>query len=479
MNLYESVNKSLKEPAKLNEAGEWDDYDEDNIASKNHLTEIAKYISKKVPNGYYDEARGFDAYRGPYAYVSSDITGGELWYGETDEQFQLDTSYGWIVGNKDTLVKALSDEAYLSQLVEETKKYADSLNEAAGDRYIVKKYEGVGAPYGIWDTQTKKYVHRGEKKNLEKECKERNDKDKEKKLKEAEASGNRDLYIKALNAYIKTAISDDKEMIDPEKDPGSLEYLNSLTEEDINNIANEIVDSYDFEFEWENDILEFVYEYKRKKGNTSYNTNESQKLKESASSYETILDKAVEIEDYNGNTIMGFLVGTDGKIEKYYDCDIADEDDDYLFNSGKNLVRIQSNRNGGDMFEEAESEDVWGKIDDLMYTLLHHNKNYTKEQYNSLLDLEELLEEIKKGPKKESALNEREEERSWSDDGKFLNMREMVARALENNIHDKEFTDEEIDQIFGEVVDEDPHMEEIYMEIERQALEVAKKYRGE
>ena len=181
----------------------------------------------------------------------------------------------------------------------------------------------------------------------------------------------------------------------------------------------------------------------------------------------------------------------------------------------------------------------WEKIDDLMYMLLHHNKNYTNEQYYGLLELEELLDQVRPKKKvKESSLysnlsqslkeagngsyiiktvdwesdpikadskaeamdifanefdndlntyfkavsqnlNEREEERSWSDDGKFLNMREMVARALENNVHDKEFTDEEIDQIFGEVADNDQSMEEIYMEIENQALEAAKKFRGE
>lgn len=261
------------------------------------------------------------------------------------------------------------------------------LNEAPGDRYQIRKYDGVGAPYGIWDTQAKKFVHKGEKEAydkdgnrkespLERECRKRNEKDK------------------------------------------------------------------------------------------------ASKLKESDSSYETILDKAIEIEDYNGNTIMGFLVGADGKIEKYYDCDIADEDDDYLFNSGKNLVRIQSNRNGGDMFEEAESGDLWEKIDNLMYKLLHNNKNYNKEQYYGLLELEELLEEVRKGPKKESALNEREEERAWSEDGKYLNMKEMVARALESAYPDTEFTDEGIEFVYGTIVDEDPYMEEIFDLLQKQAMEI-------
>lgn len=119
-------NNELTESVKLNEAGEWDDYDEDNIASKNNLTDVAKYIADNVPGGYYKDARGFDAYQGPYAYVKSDLTGGELWYGETNELFQLETGYGWILGDKDELVKALSDKDYLLKLVEETKKYIEA-----------------------------------------------------------------------------------------------------------------------------------------------------------------------------------------------------------------------------------------------------------------------------------------------------------------------------------------------------------------
>lgn len=55
----------------------------------------------------------------------------------------------------------------------------------------------------------------------------------------------------------------------------------------------------------------------------------------------SVLDKVIEIEDYDGNTIMAFQVDNSGKIVKYMDCDIADEDVDYLFNTDKILVRIQ------------------------------------------------------------------------------------------------------------------------------------------
>lgn len=111
---------------KLNEAGEWDDYDEDNIASKEYLTDIAKEIADNVPGGYYQDAVGFDAYQGPYAVVGSDIDGGDLWYYECDDLFELETSCGWIVGSKDELIAALSDKDYLLKLVEETKKLIES-----------------------------------------------------------------------------------------------------------------------------------------------------------------------------------------------------------------------------------------------------------------------------------------------------------------------------------------------------------------
>ena len=66
-----------------------------------------------------------------------------------------------------------------------------NLNESPGDRYHIKKYDDPIAPYGIWDTQKRKFVSRGEKDSLEKECKKRNEKykvEKEKKnLKESDS----------------------------------------------------------------------------------------------------------------------------------------------------------------------------------------------------------------------------------------------------------------------------------------------------
>lgn len=86
---------------------------------------------------------------------------------------------------------------------------------------------------------------------------------------------------------------------------------------------------------------------------------------------------------------------------------------------------------------------------------------------------------IEEGQKLKEA--ERKEESSWSSDGKSLNLREMVARALENNLHgedEKYINDDDIDNIYAMVADEDQYMEEIYMEIENQALEAFKRYKG-
>lgn len=54
-----------------------------------------------------------------------------------------------------------------------------------------------------------------------------------------------------------------------------------------------------------------------------------------------ILNKVIEIEDYNGNTIMGIEIDNLGNIVKVLNCDIADIDNDYLFFTDKELLRIQ------------------------------------------------------------------------------------------------------------------------------------------
>ena len=57
---------------------------------------------------------------------------------------------------------------------------------------------------------------------------------------------------------------------------------------------------------------------------------------------ENVVNKIIEIEDYNGNTIMAMSIDKNGNIDNMLNCNIADIDDDYLFNTDKELIRIQS-----------------------------------------------------------------------------------------------------------------------------------------
>ena len=57
---------------------------------------------------------------------------------------------------------------------------------------------------------------------------------------------------------------------------------------------------------------------------------------------ENVVNKIIEIEDYNGNTIMAISIDKNGNIDNMLNCSIADIDGDYLFNTNKELIRIQS-----------------------------------------------------------------------------------------------------------------------------------------
>ncbi len=57
---------------------------------------------------------------------------------------------------------------------------------------------------------------------------------------------------------------------------------------------------------------------------------------------ENILNKVIEIEDYNGDTIMVLEIDDKGNIKQMQDCSIADIDGDYIFNTNKELIRIQA-----------------------------------------------------------------------------------------------------------------------------------------
>lgn len=55
-----------------------------------------------------------------------------------------------------------------------------------------------------------------------------------------------------------------------------------------------------------------------------------------------ILNKVIEIENYNGDTIMVLEIDDKGNIKQMQDCSIADIDGDYIFNTNKELIRIQA-----------------------------------------------------------------------------------------------------------------------------------------
>ena len=59
---------------------------------------------------------------------------------------------------------------------------------------------------------------------------------------------------------------------------------------------------------------------------------------------ENVVNKIIEIEDYNGNTIMAISIDKNGNIDNMLNCSIADIDGDYLFNTDKELIRIQEEK---------------------------------------------------------------------------------------------------------------------------------------
>lgn len=54
-----------------------------------------------------------------------------------------------------------------------------------------------------------------------------------------------------------------------------------------------------------------------------------------------VKDKVISIEDSEGNTLMSLELDEKGRIVNVQNCDIADTDEDTIFNSGKELYRIQ------------------------------------------------------------------------------------------------------------------------------------------
>lgn len=57
---------------------------------------------------------------------------------------------------------------------------------------------------------------------------------------------------------------------------------------------------------------------------------------------ENILNKSIDIEDSNGNTIMAISIDKEGNIIKLFNCNVADIEEDYMFNTDKDLIRLQA-----------------------------------------------------------------------------------------------------------------------------------------
>lgn len=56
---------------------------------------------------------------------------------------------------------------------------------------------------------------------------------------------------------------------------------------------------------------------------------------------DNILNKVIAIEDSNGNTIMAISVDENGKIVDFDNCNIADVDNDIVFGTNKDMIRLQ------------------------------------------------------------------------------------------------------------------------------------------
>lgn len=55
-----------------------------------------------------------------------------------------------------------------------------------------------------------------------------------------------------------------------------------------------------------------------------------------------VLNKVITIENYNGDSVMTIEIDELGNIVRMEDCSVADLDNDYIFNTKKELIRLQA-----------------------------------------------------------------------------------------------------------------------------------------
>ena len=133
---------------------------------------------------------------------------------------------------------------------------------------------------------------------------------------------------------------------------------------------------------------------------------------------ESIKNKVLDIEDYIGNTIMAIEIDKNGNIIKFSNCNIADIEGDYMFDTEKDLIRLQADKMH---FINEEREFL-----DYCYHLLYNYILKTSDK-----DLKELYD--------------------WYDVeyGAETSLCNIMFESLCNN-YDKDKLEEEIKKIVGE-----------------------------
>lgn len=56
---------------------------------------------------------------------------------------------------------------------------------------------------------------------------------------------------------------------------------------------------------------------------------------------DNVLNKVIAIEDSNGDTIMAISIDENGNIVDFDNCNIADVDNDIVFGTNKDMIRLQ------------------------------------------------------------------------------------------------------------------------------------------
>lgn len=109
----------------LNETGEWDDSDSDMQAWKESMREAAEEIARNI-DGECKVVKGFDAYQGPFAVVSTPKHGDVIvWFGQDEGLFNVKVAHvGWLEGSIGDISLWLNkDEIPEEFIIKESEKF--------------------------------------------------------------------------------------------------------------------------------------------------------------------------------------------------------------------------------------------------------------------------------------------------------------------------------------------------------------------